>query len=155
MGLEVVATAIAASATGVYQAERSREASKQQRRAADLQKEANAQNAAMKEFERKQAVKQQMRQARVRRAQVMSAAEASGVSGSSVEATTIGAGQTLAAAGEAFASGASIANRNISTLNQRAADARSSAAFDLTQAGYGDAIKNTAMSAFQVFGAGG
>lgn len=153
MGLEIIATAIAGS--GVYQAERAREASKQQRRAADLQKESNAQSAAMQEFERRQAIKQQMRQERVRQAQVMSAAEASGVSGSSVEATTIGAGQTLAAVGQAFATGSTITNRNISGLNQQAADARSSAAFDLTQAGYGEAVKSTAVSAFSAFNAGG
>lgn len=153
MGLEIVATAL--SANPLYQAERSREAGKQQRRAADLQEEANAQNQAQQAYERKQAIKQQLRQQRVRRAQVESAAQAAGVSGASIEATTIGVDQTLTAAGQAFASGQSITNQNISNLSQQAADARSSAAFDLAQGQMGAAVGQAALTAFSMFAPGG
>lgn len=142
MGLEVLATSLVANP--VYQIERGREAAKQQRRAADLQKEGVAQNAAQQAYERKQAIKQQMRQQRVRQAQVMSAAEASGVSGSSVEATTTGIDQTITAAGQAFATGKSITAGNVSALNQGAADAKSSAAFDMAQAGMAQQVSNSA-----------
>jgi hypothetical protein len=89
--------------------------SKIRRRAADI-------GSAGKERERQLAVRQQARQERIRRAQVLSAAEASGVSGSSVETSTIGSGQTIGAAGSAFATGATLANQQVSSLNQQSAD---------------------------------
>ena len=89
--------------------------SKIRRRIADV-------SSAGKERERQLAVRQQARQERIRRAQVVSAAEASGVSGSSVEASTIGSGQTIAATGTAFATGATLANEQISSLSQQSAD---------------------------------
>ena len=76
---------------------------------------------AQSENERQSAIRQQVRQERVRRAQVVSAAEASGVSGSSVEASTIGSGQTLAQAGQAFATGATLSNNLQSGFLQNAA----------------------------------
>lgn len=156
MGLEMIVASTAMAAGGqIYQAERSNEAAKQQRRAADLQKEANAQASAQQQYERKQAIKQQMRQQRIRQAQVMSAAEASGVSGSSLEGNALGAGQTLAAAGTAFATGQSLTATNISGLNQQAADARSSAAFDLAQGQMGAAAAQLGQTAMSAFAAGG
>ena len=89
--------------------------SKIRRRIADTQ-------SAGKERERQLAVRQQARQERIRRAQVVSAAEASGVTGSSVETSTIGSGQTIAATGTAFATGATLANQQISSLSQQSAD---------------------------------
>ena len=154
MGLEVVATAIAAVASGAYQANRSREAAKQQRKSADAQKEANAQQSAQEEYERRQAIKQSMRQERIRQAKIESAAEASGVSGSSMEMGTVGSGLTLGAANQAFQAGKSNTNRNISALNQKAADYSSSAAFDLAQGQMGSAIGKMAINAFSMGGGG-
>lgn len=113
--------------------ERQQSAAREQRRAARAEKRARRVSAAQQENERQAAIRQQMRQERVRRAQVMSAAEASGVSGSSVEASTIGSGQTIAAMGQAFASGATLSAGLQSDYLQKAADYRSKAAFDLAQ----------------------
>jgi len=151
MGLTVVATALAAVVSGAYQAERAASAGRQQKRGAEEQKKANAQQAAQQEYERKQAVKQQLRKERVRQAQVMSAAEASGVSGSSLEATTIGSEQTIGAAGTAFATGATITAQEVSDRNQKAADYRSSAAFDLSQGQTGAAVGQAASLGFSAF----
>lgn len=89
---------------------------------AKVQRRIAATESAARERERQLAVRQQQRQERIRRAQVLSAAEAAGVSGSSVEASTIGAGQTIAASGQAFATGSTIANQQISSLSQQAVD---------------------------------
>lgn len=98
-----------------------------QRRAARAEGEAREVSAAQQETERQAAIRKQVREERVRRAQVLSAAEASGVSGSSVEASTIGSGQTLAASGQAFATGATLTAGVQSDLLQQAADFKSEA----------------------------
>lgn len=72
------------------------------------EKKAAGVSQAQQENERQAAIRAQVRQERIRRAQVISAAEAAGVSGSSIEASTIGSGQTLAQAGQAFATGATL-----------------------------------------------
>lgn len=95
-----------------------------EKRAAGQEREARAVSGAQQENERQAAIRKQVREERVRRAQVMSAAEASGVGGSSIEASTIGSGQTLAAAGQAFSSGATISANLQSGLLQGAADFR-------------------------------
>jgi hypothetical protein len=89
-----------------------------------------------------------MREERVRRAQVVSAAEAAGVSGSSVEASTIGSGQTISAAGQAFASGATLANRIQGNFLQEAANRNSAAQQDMAQGQIGGAVAQLGMSAF-------
>ena len=154
MGLETIAivAATTAAAGTAYQVDRGMAASRQQRRASERQKEARRVNIAQKEYERQQAIRQQQRKERIRKAQILSAAEASGVSGSSVEASTIGAGQTIAQAGQAFATGASMANTQVSGLQQQAADYRSKAAFDLAQGQMGGAFANLG---FQTFTAAG
>lgn len=93
-----------------------------QRDQARMAKESRKVDVAVKERERQLAIRQQQRQERIRRAQVISAAEAAGVSGASVEASTIGSGQTITAAGQAFATGASMANRQVSSLAQGMTD---------------------------------
>lgn len=141
MGLEVAATAAIIGGT-IYSTERGMSAAREQKRAARREREARAVSSAQQENERQAAIRQQIRQERVRRAQILSAAEASGVRGSSVEASTIGSGQTIQAAGKAFATGASLSNNLQSDLLQQAADFRSESAFDLAQAGYGSAVSN-------------
>lgn len=95
-----------------------------EKKAVKREKEAGRVSSAQQENERQAAIRQQVREERIRRAQVVSAAEASGVSGSSVEASTIGSGQTLAAAGAAFSTGASLSNNLQSGLLQEAEDFR-------------------------------
>lgn len=99
-----------------------RRAQRLQKDQARMARESRKVDVAMKERERQLAIRQQQRQERIRRAQVISAAEAAGVSGASVEASTLGSGQTLAASGQAFATGASMANRQVSSLAQCMAD---------------------------------
>lgn len=89
---------------------------------ARVQREQRDVSRAMQERERQLAIRQQARQERIRRAQIVSAAEAAGVSGSSVEASTIGSGQTIGAAGQAFASGMNLGNEQISSLQQQFAN---------------------------------
>jgi len=131
-----------------YQVERGLAASREQKRARRAQSEARAVSGAQKENERQVAIREQVREERIRRAQVMSAAEAAGVSGSSVEASTIGSGQTIAAAGQAFASGATLSANLQSDFLQQAADAQSRAAFDQAQGQMGGALAQLGMSAF-------
>ena len=95
-----------------------------QRDEADFRREESEVAAARQEGERQQSIRQQVRKERIRRAQVTSSAEASGVSGSSIETSTVGSGQTIAAAGQAFASGSSIAAGVQTNLLQSAEDAR-------------------------------
>lgn len=149
MSTAMIISAVAAVGGSAYQAERADKAAKQQRKAADLQKEANSQAAAQQKYERKEAIKQQMRQQRIKQAQVMSAAEASGVVGSSLESNVLGSGQTLSAAGTAFATGQSITAGNLTNLNQQAADARSSAAFDMAQGQMGAAFSSMGQTGMQ------
>jgi hypothetical protein len=101
-----------------------RRAARASRRAHRAEAESRRVSGAQQENERQAAIRKQVREERVRRAQVMSAAEASGVGGSSIEASTIGSGQTLAAAGQAFSSGATISANLQSDLLQGAADFR-------------------------------
>lgn len=101
-----------------------RRQARSERRASRAGAEARRVSGAQQENERQAAIRKQVREERVRRAQVMSAAEAAGVSGSSIEASTIGSGQTLAAAGQAFSSGATISANLQSDLLQGAADFR-------------------------------
>lgn len=152
--MAVTATIAATAAIGgtAYSVDRGMSASRQQRRASEKQKEARAVSAAQQEYERQQAIRQQMRQERIRQARIVSAAEASGVSGSSLATSTIGSGQTIQQAGQAFATGASMANTQVSSLQQQAADYRSKAAFDLAQGQMGGAIANLG---FQTFNAAG
>lgn len=89
---------------------------------AGARREASKVSQAQQENERQAAIRQQLRQERIRRAQVISAAEAAGVGGSSVEASTIGSGQTIAAAGQAFASGATLSSNIQTSFLQQAAD---------------------------------
>lgn len=154
MGLEVVATAAAGAAVGgsIYQAERTREAARQQRRAARAEREARRVTQAQQERERQLAIRQQQRQERIRRAQILSSAEAAGVSGASVEASTIGSGQTIQQSGQAFATGASIAASQVSNLTQKAANFKSEAAFDLAQAEIGRQVGAAGRSAFSAAG---
>lgn len=147
MSWVAVAVTTAVVSTG-YQIERGMSASREQKRASRAQKQARAVSAAQQENERQAAIRKQMREERVRRAQVVSAAEAAGVSGSSVEASTIGSGQTIAAAGQAFASGATLSANLQSGFLQQAADAQSRAAFDQAQGQLGGAVAQLSMSAF-------
>ena len=147
MGLGMIAAATAVVAGTGYQVERGMAASREQKRASRAQKQARAVSSAQQENERQAAIRKQMREERVRRAQVMSAAEAAGVSGSSVEASTIGSGQTIAAAGQAFASGATLSANLQSGFLQQAADAQSRAAFDQAQGQLGGAVAQLGMSA--------
>jgi len=143
------ATAVISIAVGTgYQVERGISASREQRRASRAEAEAREVSAAQQENERRAAIRKQIREERVRRAQVLSAAEAVGVSGSSVEASTIGSGQTITAAGQAFATGASLAAARQSDLLQIGADARSRAQFDLAQGQLGGSISQLGQSAF-------
>lgn len=151
MGLEVLAAAAVIGGTA-YQAERQRSAEREQRRAASREREARRVSQAQQERERQLAIRQQQREERIRRAQVVSAAEAVGVSGSSVEASTIGSGQTIAGAGQAFATGASMSADRISLLQQQAAKFRGQAQFDLVQGQMGGALASLGMSAFQMGG---
>lgn len=146
MGLEIIAVGTALA--GGYQVERGMSAAREQKRASRANREARRVSAAQQENERQAAIRQQIRQERVRRAQVLSAAEAVGVSGSSLEASTIGSGQTIAAAGQAFASGASLSNQLQSDFLQQAANAESRAQFDIAQGQVGGAVANLGMSAF-------
>jgi len=155
MGLEMIAASTAVAGGPAYNIERGMAAAREQKRAARAQRRAAEVSAAQQENERQAAIRQQMRQERIRRAQVVSAAEAAGVSGSSVEASTISSGQTLAAAGRAFATGASEAAGVQSDFLQQAADFRSKAAFDVAQGQAGKAPHDLFMSAFSMFGAGG
>lgn len=148
MGVEVaVASALVAGGT-IHQIERGRSASRQQRRASKKEAEAREVSAAQQEHERQVAIRQQLRQERIRRAQVIAAAESAGVAGSSVEAGTIGAGQTLVAQGTAFATGASEAADVQTSLLQRGADLRGSAALDRAQGSIGGAFASLGTSAF-------
>ena len=110
-----------------------RRQARSEERAVGREKEARRVSAAQQENERQAAIRQQVRQERIRRAQVVSAAEAAGVSGSSVEASTIGSGQTLAAAGQAFASGATLSANTQTSLLQGAADFRAEGAGAMAQ----------------------
>jgi hypothetical protein len=105
-----------------------RRAARAQRRAHRAEAESRRVGAAQSENERRAAIRQQAREERIRRAQILSAGEAAGVSGSSVEASNIGSGQTLAAAGQAFSSGATLSANIQSNLLQGAADFRSQGA---------------------------
>ena len=105
-----------------------RRAARAERRSSRAQAESNRVGAAQSENERRAAIRQQAREERIRRAQILSAGEAAGVSGSSVEASNIGSGQTLAAAGQAFSSGATLSANIQSNLLQGAADFRSQGA---------------------------
>lgn len=150
MGVEL---AIGAAVLGTaYQVERGQSAARQQRRSARAQAEAQRVSAAQQENERQAAIRQQIRQERIRRAQVVSAAEAAGVRGSSVETSTIGSGQTLQAAGSAFATGATEAASVQSGFLQQAANYQSSAQFDLAQGQIGGAVANLGRSAFAMGG---
>lgn len=148
MGLELITASTAIAGGPLYQAERGYSAAKEQKKAARAQREARRVSAAQQENERQAAIRQQIRQERIRRAQVISAAEAAGVSGASVETSTIGSGQTLAAAGRAFATGASEAAQTQTDLLQQAADFRSKAAFDVAQGQIGGAVAGLGVSAF-------
>ena len=150
-GFELAVLGTLVVGTG-YQVERGMSASREQRRGARAEAEAREVSTAQQENERQAAIRKQIREERVRRAQVLSAAEAVGVSGSSVEASTIGSGQTITAAGQAFATGASLAAARQSDLLQIGADARSRAQFDLAQGQLGAAANQLAMSVFQVGG---
>lgn len=101
-----------------------RETRRAQDKSFEAENKARETSLAQSENERRAAVKQQVRQERVRRAQVISAAESAGVTGSSVEASTIGAGQTITAMGQAFASGATLSNVTTTNLLQDAAKFR-------------------------------
>jgi len=105
-----------------------RRQARSEKRAVGREKEARRVSAAQQENERQAAIRQQVRQERIRRAQIVSAAEAAGVSGSSLEASTIGSGQTIAAAGQAFATGATLSANVQTSLLQEAADFRSEGA---------------------------
>lgn len=155
MGLEAIAFGTVAASGSLIQAERGLAASREQRRAARAQAQARDVSAAQQENERQAAIRKQIREERIRRAQVLSAAEAVGVEGSSVEATTIGSGQTIAAAGRAFSTGASEANQLQTTLLQQSADATSRAQFDLAQGSFARSISDTALTAFSMFTPGG
>lgn len=134
-------TAVAAIVIGTgYQVERGLSASREQKRAFRAETEARKVSAAQQENERQAAIRKQIREERIRRAQVLSAAEAVGVSGSSVEASTIGSGQTITAAGQAFATGATLAAASQSDLLQTAAGAKSRAQLDLAQGQIGGAF---------------
>lgn len=137
-GFEVAVGAVILG-TG-YQVERGLSASREQRRATRAETEARKVSAAQQENERQAAIRKQIREERIRRAQVLSAAEAVGVSGSSVEASTIGSGQTITAAGQAFATGATLAAASQSDLLQTAANARSRAQLDMAQGQIGGAV---------------
>jgi len=132
MSWVAVAVTTAVVSTG-YQVERGMSASREQKRARNAQEESRRVSSAQQENERQSAIRKQVREERVRRAQVMSAAEASGVGGSSIEASTIGSGQTLAAAGQAFASGATLSAGIQSNLLQGAADFRAQGAQAMAQ----------------------
>jgi hypothetical protein len=111
--------------------------------------------AATDKNERTAAIRQQARQERIRRASLQAAAESSGVAGGSAEAGVRGAGQTIAAAGQAFATGQSRAAGVQTDLLARAAKHQSTSAefgayFDLAMQG-----ANMAMSAFGGGGGGG
>jgi len=147
----IVAAGVVAAGTA-YQVERGQSAARQQRRSARAQAEAQRVSSAQQENERQAAIRQQIRQERIRRAQVVSAAEAAGVRGSSVETSTIGSGQTLQAAGSAFATGATEAASVQSGFLQQAADYQSSAQFDLAQGQLGGAVANLGRSAFAMGG---
>jgi uncharacterized protein YfiM (DUF2279 family) len=75
------------------------------------------------EAERQQSLRQDYRKERIRRAQITSQAEASGVTGASTPISTIGAGQTLGAAGAAFATGQNMSGAKMTQLGQKSADA--------------------------------
>jgi hypothetical protein len=92
---------------------------------ARVERESRRVSSAKQERERQLAIRQQQRQERIRRAQIVSSAEAAGVSGASVEASTIGSGQTIQQSGQAFATGASLASQQISSLSQQSADIQS------------------------------
>ena len=147
----VIAAGVVAAGTA-YQIERGQSAARQQRRSAKAQAEAQRVSSAQQENERQAAIRQQIRQERIRRAQVVSAAEAAGVRGSSVETSTIGSGQTLQAAGSAFATGATEAASVQSGFLQQAANFQSAAAFDLAQGQIGGAVASIGQSAFMIGG---
>jgi hypothetical protein len=149
------AAAIAIVAGSAYQVERGMSASREQKRANRAQRRASEVSAAQQENERQGAIRKQMREERVRRAQVVSAAEAAGVSGSSVEASTIGSGQTIAAAGQAFASGATYSSNLQTGYLQEAADRNTAAQFDLVQGQIGGSVAQLGMSAFSTGMVGG
>ena len=154
MGLSALAiTGIASLVVGVagtaHQVDRSQAAGREQKRASRKAERAGEISTASKERERQLSVRQQARQERIRRAQVLSAAEASGVTGSSVETSTIGSGQTIGATGTAFATGSTIANAQISSLNQQAQDFRDSAAFKIGQGQLGGAVAGLAQTGLQ------
>lgn len=154
MGIEVaIAVGVLAAGTA-HQIDSSKAAQRDQRRAADRQKEASRVSQAQQERERQLAIRQQQRQERIRRAQVISAAEAAGVSGSSVEASTIGSGQTIAASGQAFATGANMTNRRIGTLQQQAVDFQTAAGKDQVSAQIGGAVAQLGGMAFSAFAPG-
>lgn len=138
-----------------HQIDRSKAAQRDQRRAADRQKEASKVSQAQQERERQLAIRQQQRQERIRRAQVISAAEAAGVSGASVEASTIGSGQTIAASGQAFATGASMASRRIGMLQQQAMNFQTAAGKDQVSAQIGGAVAQLGMAGLSAFAGGG
>ena len=143
-----IAAATAIVAGTAYQVERGMSASREQKRANRAQRRASEVSSAQQENERQAAIRKQMREERVRRAQVMSAAEAAGVSGSSVAASTIGSGQTISAAGQAFASGATLANSIQGNFLQEAANRNSAAQLDMAQGQIGGAVAQLGMSAF-------
>jgi hypothetical protein len=144
-----VAVAVTSVVVGTgYQIERGMAASRAQKRANRAQRRASEISSAQQENERQAAIRKQMREERVRRAQVMSAAEAAGVSGSSVGASTIGSGQTIAAAGQAFASGATYSSNLQTRYLQEAADLNTAAQFDLVQGQIGGSVAQLGMSAF-------
>jgi len=145
--MAITAGVAAVVGTG-YQIERGQSAAREQRRASRAQAAAREVSAAQQENERQAAIRQQVRQERIRRAQVVSAAEAAGVRGSSVETSTIGSGQTLQAAGSAFATGVTKANALQSQFLQQGASAQARAQFDLAQGQIGGAVASLGVSAF-------
>tara|TARA_R110002012_G_scaffold213314_2_gene384427 strand:- start:607 stop:1089 length:483 start_codon:yes stop_codon:yes gene_type:complete len=150
--MPVAAAATAVVAGTVYQVDRGQAASRAQKRASERQIQASKVSGAQKERERQLAVRKQQREERIRRARVLSAAEVSGVSGSSVATSTIGSGQTIAAAGTAFATGANLANQQISSLSQQAANLQSQASYDLARGQIGSAVAGLGMAGISVFG---
>lgn len=118
LGIATGGLSYAADEAFLAPARRQGRAAKRQFKAEDKARKVSQ---AQQENERQAAIRQQVRQERIRRAQVVSAAEAAGVSGSSVEASTIGSGQTLAASGQAFASGATLSSNLQSNYLQDAA----------------------------------
>ena len=148
MGAEVAVASVVVGGK-YYEHRQKKKAAKKERKAVRREEEAREIGAAREEHERQMSLRQQMRQERIRKAQIVAAAEAAGVSGSSAEISAIGTGQTLAAAGTAFATGQTEAAEEQSLLLQQGANFRGKAAADRARAGYGSTAFNLGVSAFQ------